>query len=322
MEDHPAIHGKKKKTWALVLMGGGARGLAHIGVLSVLEENGLVPDIVTGTSMGGIVGGLFASGFSGTRLKEIASDLSLNNYIDKSATSRLFRRPKTVFEYLMLTDYRNRLFRKMGLDKEDAIESFFRKMVGDARIESLPIRFACNAVDLVSGKEVVFDRGKLYQALRATMSLPLLFAPSRKDGMLLLDGGVLDNAPVDAARKAGAAVTVLVDIHRPLKKMPPEKIKNTLQVVQRLIEVARAASNEEKSRQADFVLRVPIDVETLDFSDPRRIIRTGERIAAAHLPMLKKAIDLCVESNGREEDQESSRTGRRPRRKEGDHEAA
>ncbi|MGA2362192.1 MAG: patatin-like phospholipase family protein [Candidatus Aminicenantales bacterium] len=271
-------------------MGGGARGLAHIGVLSVLEKNGFVPDIVTGTSMGGMVGGLFAAGFSGTKLKEIACDLSLNNYIERSAASRLLRSPKSLFEYLMLTDYRNRLFRKMGLDREDAFESLLRRMVGDVRIESLPIKFACNAVDLISGKEVLFDRGRLYKALRATMSLPLLFTPAGMEGMLLLDGGVLDNAPVEAAKKAGAAVTILVDIHRPLRKMPPEKIKNTLQVVQRVFEVARARSNEKTARRADFVLRVPIDVETLDFSDPGRIIRTGERVAAANLPMMKKVV--------------------------------
>ena len=108
--------------------------------------------------------------------------------------------------------------------------------------------------------------------------------------MILLDGGVLDNAPVEAARRAGANVTVLVDIHRPLRRLPPDKLKNTLQVVQRMIEMARAGPNETKTRLADFVLRVPIDVETLDFSNPRKIVRMGERTAAAKLEALKKAI--------------------------------
>ena len=285
-----AVPKKKKKSWALVLMGGGARGLAHVGVLRVLEKNGLVPDIITGTSMGAIVGGLFAAGFSGARLTEMLGGLSLDNYVDKPARRNLFKRPKNLFEYVMLSDYKNRFFSKMGLGKEDAIESYLKSCVGDVRIEDLPIKFVCNAVDLVSGKEVLFTEGVLAKALRATMSLPLVFAPVRMRGMLLLDGGVLNGAPVEAAEKAGAEVTVLVDIHRPLKKMAPEKIKNTFQVVQRMIDVAWAASFEERARHADFVLRVPVDLGTLDFSEPRRIALKGERAAAANLQRIKEAI--------------------------------
>jgi NTE family protein len=281
---------KKKKSWALVLMGGGARGLAHVGVLRVLEKNGLVPDVIAGTSMGAIVGGLFAAGLSGAKLTEMLGGLVLDNTVDKPARRNLFKRPKNLFEYVMLSDYKNRFFSKMGLGKEDAIETYLKSCVGDARIEDLPIKFVCNAVDLVSGKEVLFTEGSLAKALRATMSLPLVFAPVRMRGMLLLDGGVLNSAPVEAAEKAGAEVTVLVDIHRPLKKMAPEKIKNTFQVVQRMIDVAWAASFEERARHADFVLRVPVDLGTLDFSEPRRIAMRGERVAAANLQHIEKAI--------------------------------
>jgi NTE family protein len=281
---------KKKKSWALVLMGGGARGLAHVGVLRVLEKNGLVPDVIAGTSMGAIVGGLFAAGLSGAKLTEMLGGLVLDNTVHKPARRNLFKRPKNLFEYVMLSDYKNRFFSKMGLGKEDAIETYLKSCVGDARIEDLPIKFVCNAVDLVSGKEVLFTEGSLAKALRATMSLPLVFAPVRMRGMLLLDGGVLNSAPVEAAEKAGAEVTVLVDIHRPLKKMAPEKIKNTFQVVQRMIDVAWAASFEERARHADFVLRVPVDLGTLDFSEPRRIAMRGERAAAANLQHIEEAI--------------------------------
>ena len=281
---------KKKKSWALVLMGGGARGLAHVGVLRVLEKNGLVPDVIAGTSMGAIVGGLFAAGLSGAKLTEMLGGLVLDNTVHKPARRNLFKRPENLFEYVMLSDYKNRFFSKMGLGKEDAIETYLKSCVGDARIEDLPIKFVCNAVDLVSGKEVLFTEGSLAKALRATMSLPLVFAPVRMRGMLLLDGGVLNSAPVEAAEKAGAEVTVLVDIHRPLKKMAPEKIKNTFQVVQRMIDVAWAASFEERARHADFVLRVPVDLGTLDFSEPRRIAMRGERAAAANLQRIKEVL--------------------------------
>ncbi len=286
----PSGKGKTGKTWGLVLMGGGARGMAHVGVLRVLEENGLVPDVVAGTSMGAIVGGLYAAGLSGAKLTEMLGGLNLASYAGKPPRGKLFKRPGNLFEYVMLSDYKNRFFSKMGLDKEDAIEAYLKSCVGGVRIENLPIKFVCNAVDLVSGEEVLFTEGELSKALRATMSLPLIFAPVRMRRMLLLDGGVLNSAPVEAAEEAGAEVTVLVDIHRPLKKLAPGKIKNTFQVVQRMIEVAWAAAYEERARRADFVLRVPVDLGILDFSDTRRIAMKGERAAAANLQALKKAI--------------------------------
>jgi len=285
-----AVLAKTAKPWALVLMGGGARGLAHVGVLRVLEKNGLVPDIIAGTSMGAIVGGLFAAGLSGTELTEMLSGLRIDKYIGKPSRHNLFKRPRNLFEYVMLSDYKNRFFGRIGLEKEDAIETYLKSCVGDVRIEDLPIKFVCNAVDLVSGKEVLFTEGPLAKALRATMSLPLVFTPVRMRGMLLLDGGILNSAPVEAAANAGAEVTVLVDIHRPLKKMAPGKLKNTFQVVQRMIDVAWAASFEERARHADFVLRVPVDLGTLDFSEPRRIAMRGERAAAADLQRIQEAI--------------------------------
>lgn len=281
---------KASKTWALVLMGGGARGLAHVGVLRLLEKKGLVPDVIAGTSMGALVGGLFAAGLSGTRLTEMLDGMGLEDAAERARRRGLFNRSRNLFEYLLFTDTKNRFISKIGVDKEDAIEAYLRSCVGNVRIEDLPVKFLCNAVDLVSGREVLFTRGKLTRALRATMSLPLVFAPVRMGGMLLLDGGVLDSAPVEAAKAAGAEVAVLVDVHRPLKKVPKDRLKSTFQIVQRTVEVASAASFEERARHADFVLRVPVDQGILSFSEPRRIALIGERVAAAGLEGLKKAI--------------------------------
>jgi NTE family protein len=280
---------KSSKIWALVLMGGGARGLAHVGVLRVLERNGLMPDVIAGTSMGAIVGGLFAAGVSGTKLTEMLGGMDLGKAVDKPGR-HLFKHSKNLFEYVMLSDYKNRFMGKMGVDKGDAIESYLKSCVGEVRIEDLPVRFICNAVDLVTGQEVLFTKGLLYRALRATMSLPLVFAPVRMGSKLLLDGGVLNSAPVEAARAAGAEVAVLVDIHRPLKRMPRDKIKSTFQIIQRTIEVASDASFKERAFHADFVLRIPVDQGVLGFSEPQRIALKGERIAEANLDALKQAI--------------------------------
>jgi NTE family protein len=281
---------KASKTWALVLMGGGARGLAHVGVLRFLEKNGLVPDVIAGTSMGALVGGLFAAGLSGAKLTEMLDDMGLDEAADRARRRGIFKPSRNLFEYLLFTDTKNRFISKIGVDKEDAIEAYLKKYVGDTRIEDLPVKFLCNAVDLVSGQEVLFTRGKLSRALRASMSLPLVFAPVSMGGMLLLDGGVLDSAPVEAAKEAGAEVAVLVDVHRPLKRVPRERLKSTFQIVQRTIEVASAASFEERTRHADFILRVPVDQGVLSFSGPRRIAMIGERVAASGIEGLKQAI--------------------------------
>ena len=281
---------KASKTWALVLMGGGARGLAHVGVIRFLERVGLVPDIVAGTSMGGLVGGLYAAGVSGTRMTEMIGGLDLDGAMGGPARRRLFKRSSNLFEYILLTDYKNRFFTKIGLDKEDAIEAYLKGCVGEVRIEDLPVKFLCNAVDLASGREVVFAKGKLYRALRATMSLPIVFEPVRLDRMVLMDGGILNSAPVEAARAAGAEVAVLVDIHRPLRRLPREKLKSAFQIIQRTVEVATAASFAERGRHADFVLRIPVDQGVLQFSKPRSIVAKGERAVHAEIEGLKKAI--------------------------------
>jgi NTE family protein len=279
------------KTWALVLMGGGARGLAHVGVLRVLERHGLAPPIVTGTSMGAIVGGFYAAGFTADRLTDMLGGLRMDDFSAAPGSPKVFRKPRNLFEYVLLADYKKRFFGPLvRRGKTDVIESYLKRCLGRTRIEDLPVKFACNAVDLVTGREVVFTEGPLAKALRATMSLPVVVAPVKMGRMLLLDGGILNSAPVEAARDLGAEVAVLVDIHRPLKRLPASRIKSPLQVVQRTVEVALAASFEGRAREADYVIRVPVDLGILEFSETRRIARKGERAAEEAIEGLKRAI--------------------------------
>lgn len=282
---------RKKKKWALALMGGGARGLAHIGVLDVLQKNRLIPDIVVGTSMGGIIGGLFCSGFSPGKLKEMTKDLSLSRFIDRPNLFFLSRKPHSIVDILMMMEtYKNRILRKMGFAREDKLEDYFKSLVGELSIEELPIKFACNAVDLVSGREVVFKNGKLHVALRATMSLPIMFEPVKLDEMLLVDGGVLNNVPVDVAKQLGADKAILVDIHRALKEVTSDDIKNAFQLVQRMVETMMASNTREKIGKADYVIRVDVDVDIFDFSAPLEIVETGERAMSENLETVKKLL--------------------------------
>jgi len=282
---------KKKKKWALVLMGGGSRALAHIGILNVLQKNGLTPDIIVGTSMGAVIGGLFASGISPTKLKEIANDFDINNFIEKPNIPFLSKKKQiSILEILMLESYKSRLLKKLGLNREDRMEAYLRNLTGEICIEELPVKFVCNAVDLISGREIIFEKGKLYKALRATMSLPILFEPTKVGDMLLLDGGVINNAPVGIAKNLDAHKVILVDVHRDIKEVPKEEIKNTFQLLHRMVETMVAYKTEEKVKRADLVIRVDLEIDALDYSDSLRIVETGENIANENINKIKKLV--------------------------------
>lgn len=282
---------KKKPKWALVLMGGGSRGLAHIGILNVLQKNGLTPDIIVGTSMGAVIGGLFASGISPTKLKEIANDFNLNNFIERPNLPFIKKKRQiSILDLLMLESYKSRLLKKLGLNREDKMEAYLRNLIGEVCIEELPVKFACNAVDLISGREIIFENGKLYKALRATMSLPILFEPTKIDDMLLLDGGVLNNAPVGIARNLDAHKVILVDVHKDIKEVPTEEIKNTFQLLHRMVETMMAYTTEDKINRADLVIRIDLEMDALDYSDYLRIVETGENIGNENIDKIKKLV--------------------------------
>ncbi len=272
-------------------MGGGSRGLAHIGILNVLQKNGLTPDIIVGTSMGAVIGGLFASGISPTKLKEIANDFNLNNFIERPNLPFLSKKSQiSILDFLMLESYKSRLLKKLGLNREDKMEAYLRNLIGEVCIEELHVKFACNAVDLISGREIIFENGKLYKALRATMSLPILFEPTKIDHMLLLDGGVLNNAPVGIARNLGAHKVILVDIHKDIKEVPTEEIKNTFQLLHRMVEAMVAYTTEDKIKRADLVIRIDLEMDALDYSDYLRIVETGENIGNENIDKIKKLV--------------------------------
>lgn len=282
---------KKKPKWALVLMGGGSRGLAHIGILNVLQKNGLTPDIIVGTSMGAVIGGLFASGISPTKLKEIANDFNLNNFIERPNLPFIKKKSQvSILDFLMLESYKSKLLKKLGLNREDKMEAYLRNLIGEVCIEELPVKFACNAVDLISGREIIFENGKLYKALRATMSLPILFEPTKIDNMLLLDGGVLNNAPVGIARNLDAHKVILVDVHKDIKEIPTEEIKNTFQLLHRMVETMVAYTTEDKINRADLVIRIDLEMDALDYSDYLRIVETGENIGNENIDKIKKLV--------------------------------
>jgi len=204
-----------KKTIGLVLSGGGAKGLAHIGVLRVLEEEGIFPDYITGTSMGSIIGGLYAIGYSAEDLSELNKTadwetlLSDNISADKIVIEEKYEYNRYLFEF----PYRHRkLSLPSGLIEGQQLENFFSEITwrtaGISDFNNYPYPFHCMAVDIVEGRTFEFTEGDLGNAMRASMAIPSVFAPIRKDSMLLVDGGVIRNFPVEEAQAMGADIII------------------------------------------------------------------------------------------------------------------
>ncbi len=271
-------------------MGGGARGLAHIGVLRALDDAGLPPGIIAGTSMGALVGAFYAAGMAPREIESLTADFRYNSVLDRRLLSRRPQTMRRFFEGLMLGTRADRLLRGLGIDREDRVEAVLGRIVGGLRIEDLPIPFACNAVDIVTGREVVFTSGPLRKALRATMAFPLVFEPARRQGRLLIDGGLIENVPVEIARGLGARKVVAPDIHRPLREIPASSIRNVFQLLARTSTVVLTRATERQLERADLVYRVEVDVATFDFSRTRAIIDKGKKATEANIAAIRRLV--------------------------------
>ena len=267
----------------LALGGGGARGLAHIGILKVLEREGIPIDAIAGTSMGGIVGGLYAAGKS---IDEIEAEA-----LKRGNISQIFK----------LVDLR---FMGSGLLKGNRITKLLAGMLGaETTFADLRLPFGVVTVDYNSGREVVLKEGSVVPAVRATMSVPGIFAPVELDGHLLLDGGVLDNVPVGVTRELGAEKVIAVDVLPnfrlnvpgeepvvpPLKPRGVPKEYRQLWHVE-LIMIAAITEFRLKDSRPDIIIRpeLPVDMDLLmSFDRPKEAIELGERAAEAALPQIR-----------------------------------
>ncbi len=180
----------KKPKVAVVLGGGGARGLAHIGVLKVLEENNIPIDLVVGTSMGAFIGGFYTSGISVQDMEKIAGSVN-RNFVAKMLTPNLSI---------------------SGLVDGNRIRDYLKTFIGDSNIEQLKIPFASVATNLNTGEEVVLDRGSVAEAIMASIAIPALFKPVFYQNCYLLDGGFVNPLPVSVAHKLGADVIIAVNV--------------------------------------------------------------------------------------------------------------
>jgi NTE family protein len=285
---------------ALVLSGGGALGLAHVGVLRVLEELRVPVDCVAGTSMGAIVGGLYAAGYSPAELERLVATLDWSGFVRDAPDRRHLPYRRKVDDLAYLTRWELGVS-KRGLRLPKGVVGGHRlgaelrllalRAVGIDDFDHLPLPFRAIAADAANGETVVLDRGDLASALRASMAVPGLFAPVERDGRLLVDGGVVANLPVDAARAMGAEIVIAVDLAEPLAaRERPDSIAGilaqTLDVLSRR-EVERALSD------SDIVLRPRVEGwGLLDFQAGRELVERGAEATREQLePLRALAVD-------------------------------
>lgn len=277
----------------LALGGGGARGVAHLGVLRKLEELGVPVDCIAGTSMGSLVGGLYAAGVPLEEMEQLVLEADWKQLFDDSIPrrERSYRRKQDDREGLATLGLgvgaRGVRLAPGVLQGERILSLFQRKTLHVAAVRDfnrLPIPFRAVATDLNTGQPVELGAGSLAQAMRASMSLPGIFQPVRIDGRVLIDGGIAEQVPIDTVRRMGADVVVAVDVGTPLMELDSDA--SVLQVVSQLtgmLTVGNTRDSTSRLREGD-VLVVPglgEDVATGDFAKAAEALHIGREAAEA-----------------------------------------
>ncbi|WP_313805507.1 patatin-like phospholipase family protein [Flavobacterium sp.] len=277
----------KKPKIGVVLSGGGAKGLAHIGVLKVLEEAGVKVDYIGGTSMGAIVGGLYASGYSAQQLDSIFStvdsDALLQDYIPRTSKSFFEKRNDEV--YAITLPFKNfKVGVPTALSKGLYNYNLLSRLLSHVRYErdfsQLPIPFVCIATDIETGEEIVLNKGILPQAIIASGAFPSLYTPVEIDGRLLIDGGVTNNYPIEEVRKMGADIIIGVDVQDGLKNR--DNLGGASGVLVQITNFSMIEKMDAKREQTNIYIKPDIKgYSVISFDQGKEIIKKGEESAFA-----------------------------------------
>ncbi|MFM9277458.1 patatin-like phospholipase family protein [Paenibacillus jiagnxiensis] len=252
----------------LVLGGGAVRGLAHLGVLKSLEKHTIPIHCVIGTSMGGVIGGLFAAGISVSEIEHTFIHTPKYRFIDVGIWQRGLIAGNGIIQ--VIGDL---------LEKQNKAE---------LKIEQFPIHFKAIAVDLMEGKQVTLDKGDLGTVLRATSAFPGVFAPLMLNDQMLVDGGVLNNLPIQDMRKEDVDFIIAVDVAREHEKKPP---RNMIEVVYRSYSLMTAERKHSSLHMADLVIRPEVgQYAAFDFTKIKECIAAGEEAAESLIPELTRVI--------------------------------
>lgn len=259
--------GIRRPTIGIALSGGSTHGAAHIGVLQVLEREGIHIDLIAGTSAGAIVGSAYAAGISLDEITEIFKSMSWPHLLRPS-----IHRPLSLFD-------------------TSPMEKFLRDNIGDGEFKDLEIPFAAIACDIVTSERVVLDQGPLAPAIRASASIPGLFNPVELDKRLLVDGGIVDNLPINQVKEMGADYIIAVDVSK--RVGPNKRPENPVEVILDMIDIMQARAALTDPSECDCYIRPQVlQYSKWDFSKADEIIQAGRDAAENVVDQLRQDLHL------------------------------
>lgn len=264
---------QRKVKIGLALGGGAARGFAHIGVIKALEANGIVPDVVVGTSAGSVVGAMYAAGNNAAALQKMAFDM------DEAAIS----------------DWALPLFgSKSGVLKGEALQSYVNKAVHNRPMEKLKLPFGAVAADLKTGQPILFVRGNTGMAVRASSAVPGVFQPVTIGSRTYVDGGLVAPVPVRFAKEMGAEFIIAVNIST---QTDAQAAVSSLEVIMQTFSIMGQRINQYELRDADVVVQPALgNMAGNDFASRARAMQAGEKATLALMPQMKQKLKLLRES--------------------------
>lgn len=266
----------KRKKVGVALSGGGIRGLAHIGVLKVLEDYNIPIDFISGTSMGAIVGALYSAEPNAKKLEKEVLNEKISNLFDYTIS-------------------------RSGFVKGDKIEKYIQEKLGDIDFKELKTKLFITSYDIKNKREVIFSKGNVAKAVRASISLPGLFIPVKNKNEILVDGGVIDPIPTEILKRAGADIIIAVNVNFIKEKKTKYdenayKITKSATVMPSILQVflksteivnSLAAEADLNKSKADLVIDIPIgDVGLLDYSKKKEVIEAGKKYSKKELKHL------------------------------------
>ena len=296
---------EQRKKVGVVLSGGGAKRMAHIKALKVIEEAGIPIDYIAGTSMGAIVGGLYAIGYTPEQLDSMVRKQNwtflLSDRIKRSAMSLTDReRSEKFIVSIPFTKSPKDAASSGGIIKGQNLANLFSDLTmgyhDSINFDKLPIPFACVAANVVNGEQIIFHNGILSTAMRASMAIPGVFTPVRQDSMVLVDGGIVNNYPADVVKAMGADVIIGVDVQNALKKA--DKLNSAPDILGQIVDITCQSNHEKNVDLTDTYIRVNVDGYSSASFTPAAIdtlMRRGEEAAKAQwnsLLALKKKIGI------------------------------
>ena len=255
---------KKKIKIGLALGGGAAWGICHLGVLKAFEDNSIPIDYISGTSIGSVVGGLYSAGLSIDKLKDLSEHAQWKHM---STLALPFR----------------------GLLSNEPMEDFITSLVGDLDFKNLIIPFTAVATDLVTGEEVILDKGKFSTAIRASCAIPGIFKPIDINGRTLVDGGVANNVPVSIVKKMGADIIIAVNTAPSLEHWMP---KNSLQIVLKAYLIMQSKVTKQETALADVVISIDTKGHSpIDLSSSKDLYNKGLMAGLSNIDNIRHCLE-------------------------------